>query len=122
MKFFVTIILIIVLSFAACIFLPWWAIAIVSFIVAFAIPQKAGLSFLAGFIAIFILWAGLSFIISNANNNLLAHKLSILLIKKDSPILLIIASGLIGGLVAGFGGLSGRLLKKMMVSKPSYES
>ncbi len=115
MKFTISTLLILVLSFAAGIFLPWWSIAIVSFIVAFAIPQKAGLSFLAGFIAVFILWAGLSFYLSNANNNLLAHKLSILFIKKDSPILLIIVTGVIGGLVAGFAGLSGRLCKKMIM-------
>jgi len=81
--------------------------------VAFAIPQKAGIAFLTGFIALFFLWAGLSFWISAANNHLLAHKISLLFIKADNPILLIAITGLIGGLVGGFGGLTGRLSRRL---------
>ncbi len=115
MKFFISTILIATLSFAVCLFLPWWVIAIAGFIVAFAIPQKAGLAFLAGFTALFILWAGMSFYMSSANGNLLVHKMSMLFLKVDNPILLFVLTGFIGGLVAGFGSLSGRLLKKMTV-------
>ncbi len=114
MKFFISILLIALLSFAACLFLPWWFIAISGFVVAFAIPQKAGLSFLAGFIALFFLWAGLSFWMSAANDNILAHKISILFLKADNPFLLIAVAGLIGGLVAGLGSLSGRLARKLI--------
>ena len=116
MKFFISLILIAALSFAGCLFLPWWFIAIAGFVVAFAIPQKAGIAFLCGFLALFILWAGLSFYISNANDNLLAHKISVLFIKLDNPYALILVTGLIGGLVAGFGSLSGRLFKKLFVN------
>jgi hypothetical protein len=115
MKFFASTLLIAILSFAACLFMPWWVIAIAGFIVAFAIPQKASLAFLSGFIALFILWAGLSFYISNANDNLLAHKISLLFIKVDNPFMLFVLTGVIGGLVAGFGSLSGRLLKRIIV-------
>jgi hypothetical protein len=115
MKFFASTLLIAILSFAACLFMPWWVIAIAGFIVAFAIPQKAGLAFLSGFVALFILWAGLSFYISNANDNLLAHKISLLFIKVDNPFMLFVLTGVIGGLVAGFGSLSGRLLKRIIV-------
>jgi hypothetical protein len=115
MKFFISIILIAALSFAACLFLPWWVIAIVGFVVAFAIPQKSGLAFLSGFIALFILWAGMSIYMSNANGNLLVHKMSMLFLKTDNSTLLFVLTGLIGGMVAGFGSLSGRLLKKMAV-------
>jgi hypothetical protein len=117
MKFFISTILIALVSFVACLYLPWWFIAIVGFIVAFAIPQKAGLAFVSGFIALFILWAGLSFYLSNANDHLLAHKISMLFIKVDNPILLMIVTGVIGGLVAGFGSLTGRLCKKLFVAQ-----
>jgi hypothetical protein len=109
MKFFISTILIALVSFVACLYLPWWFIAIVGFIVAFAIPQKAGVAFVSGFIALFILWAGLSFYVSNANDHLLAHKISMLL--------LMIVTGVIGGLVAGFGSLTGRLCKKLFVAQ-----
>jgi cell division protein FtsX len=117
MKFFISTILIAALSFAACLFMPWWVIAIAGFVVAFAIPQKNGLAFLSGFLALFILWAGMSIYMSNANDNLFVHKMSVLFLKKDNSTMLFILTGLIGGLVAGLGSLSGRLLKKMVVSK-----
>ena len=117
MKFFTSILLTALLSFALCLFLPWWVIAIAGFAVAFAIPQKAGLSFVAGFLALFFLWVGLSFWMSAANNHLLAHKISLLFIKVDNPMLLIIVTGIIGGVVAGFGSLTGRLLRQIVSTK-----
>jgi hypothetical protein len=75
MKFIVSILLIAMLSFAASLYLPWWVIAVAGFIVAFFIPQKSGLAFLSGFLALFFLWSLLSFYISNANENILAHKI-----------------------------------------------
>ena len=113
MKFFISVLLTALLSFATCLFLPWWVIAVTGFVVAFAIPQKAGIAFLAGFVALFFLWAGLSFYMSATNNHLLAHKISLLFIKVDNPFLLIIITGVIGGLVAGFGSLTGRLSRKL---------
>lgn len=107
MKFWFSVLLIALLSFAACLYLPWWVIAIAGFLVALIIPLRPGRSFLAGFIALFLLWAGMSFFISSANDHLLAHKLSVLFIKADNPVLLILLTGFIGGLVAGLGSLTG---------------
>lgn len=112
MKFLISVLLIAALSFAACLFLPWWIIAVTGFLVAAVIPQGAGRSFLSGFIALFLLWSGMSFFISAANGHLLAHKIAQLFIKVDSPILLILLTGLIGGLVAGLGSLTGSFLRK----------
>lgn len=112
MKFFISLFLTAALSFAACLFLPWWVIAVTGFIVAALIPQGPRRSFLAGFIALFLLWGGMSFFISAANDHLLAHKISVLFIKTDNPILLILLTGFIGGLVAGLGSLTGSFLRK----------
>ena len=113
MKFFISLLLTALLSFAACLFLPWWVIAIAGFVVGFGIPQKAGMAFLAGFLALFFLWVGLSYWLSASNNHLLAHKISMLFLKLDNPFLLIAVTGLIGGLVGGLGSLSGRLARKL---------
>lgn len=112
MKFFVSIVLIALLSVAACLFLPWWSIAVAAFAVAAIVPQKPLLSFLSGFIALFLLWGGLSFFISNNNNHLMAKKISILLLQSASPITLVLATALIGALVAGLGALSGSFVRK----------
>lgn len=112
MKFFVSLLLTALLSFAACLYLPWWSIAITAFIVAALIPQSAVKSFLTGFTALFLLWGALSFWISNNNEHLLAHKVSTVLLKMDNPWVLIFATAIIGALVAGFGALSGSFLRK----------
>ena len=112
MKFFISLILTMLLSFAACLFLPWWSIAIAAFVVAALIPQKPGKAFLTGFIALFLLWGGLSYWMSNNNDHILAQKVSQLILKMDNPILLIFATALIGALVAGFAALAGSYLRK----------
>ena len=94
------------------IYFPWWSIAIVCFIIAALIRQGPGIAFLCGFLALFILWGGLSFWISNNNNHILAHKISLLILKKDNPYMLILLTGLIGAVVGGFAALAGSLLSK----------
>ncbi len=74
-------------------------------------------SFLAGFVALFLLWGGLSWYISSSNNDLLAHKVSLLILKMDSPMLLILATALIGALVAGLAALSGSFVRRLNDAK-----
>src|ERR1700747_713790 len=113
MKFITSLILTAILSFAACLYLPWWSIAIVAFIVAVLIPVKPLSSFISGFMALFLLWSLLALYISTNNGHLLAHKISVLLLKTDDPLLLIMITGLIGGLVAGFAAVTGTYARKM---------
>ena len=112
MKFIVSIILIALLSLVACIYFPWWSIAIVAFIVAAIIPQSGWISFLSGFLALFILWGAISLWISNNNHHILAHKISLLILKADNPFLLMLVTALIGALVAGFAAIAGSFLRR----------
>ena len=112
MKFIVSLLLIMLLSFVACLYFPWWSIAIVAFVVTALIPQGAGKSFFTGFVALFLLWGVLCFWISNNNDHVLAHKVSLLILKIDSPYLLMFATAMIGGLVAGFASLTASFLRK----------
>lgn len=111
MKLILTIILIILFSFIACLFFPWWSIAIVAFIISILIPQRPWIAFLSGFIALFLLWGFLSLWISVQNGNILAHRVSLLIFKTDSPFLLIFITVLIGSLVAGLASLTGSFVK-----------
>jgi len=114
MKFFISTVLIAVLSMAACFYLPWWVIAIVAFIVAALIPQKPIWSFVAGFTALFLLWGGVASYLSINNNHILAHKISLLILKTDSPAFLILVTALIGALVAGFAALAGSYVHRRL--------
>ena len=107
MKAVISTFLIILLSFVACLYFPWWSIAIVAFVVSALIHQKPLISFLGGFIGLFLLWSFLSVYISINNDHILAHRVSLLILKNDSPYLLVLTTGLIGGIVAGFAALTG---------------
>ena len=118
MKSIVSIILIILLSFTACLYFPWWSIAIVAFVVTAIIPQSALMSFITGFFSLFILWGALSFWTSNSNGHLFAYKVSLVILKVSNPYLLMLASALTGALVAGSAALAGGHLRKLFY-KPS---
>jgi hypothetical protein len=115
MKFFISIILIALLSFAVCLYFPWWSIAFVAFLVAALIPQAPAKSFMSGFTAIALLWAGVSIWLSSRNEHLLAHKVSVLILKMDHPFLLITVTAVIGALVAGFAALAASYIWKKNV-------
>lgn len=112
MKFIISLLLIALLSFAACLYLPWWSVAVVAFLVTAFIPLKPLAAFLAGFTAVFVLWLSLTAWISSANEHVLAHKVSILILKMDNVGVLIFVTALIGALVAGFGALTGSFIRK----------
>jgi hypothetical protein len=112
MKFIVAVLATGLLSFAAGIYMPWWWLfAVIAFLIALLVHQKPGKAFLAGFLGLFVLWAGLSIWINIENKGILAAKIAKLLPLGGSPVLLIIVTGVIAGLVAGFAALSGSFLR-----------
>ncbi len=112
MKIVISIVLMMLGGFAACLFFPWWSISIVSVLVSICIPQKRGVSFLIGFIAFFLLWLGWSFLISVNNHHILAHRVSLLILKMDQPILLCLVTGLVGGVIGGMASLTGSFFRQ----------
>ncbi|TDX02260.1 hypothetical protein [Dinghuibacter silviterrae] len=112
MKFLISFILILLLSLGAQIYLPFWSVAIVAFVVSALIPQTPWKALLCGFAAVFVLWAGLALYLDEANDHLLANRISLLVLKMSSPLLLIAVTGFVGGLVGAMGALSGSFLHR----------
>lgn len=111
MKFLAALILTALLSFIAGLYLPWWGIAIAAFAVGVLIIQKAGISFLSGFLGVLLLWSGLSFWIDTRNEGILSARIGELLGIGSNSFLLILITGFIGGLVGGFAAMSGTFLR-----------
>lgn len=111
MKFLTATFLTALLAFISGLFLPWWGMAITSLLVAVLIHQKAGKAFLAGLLGVFLLWAGLAWWIDMKNNGILSHKIAQILPLSGNSLLLIIITGIVGGLVAGFAAMSGSYLR-----------
>jgi hypothetical protein len=111
MKLLVATILTAILAFISGLYFPWWCFAITSFLVALLIHQRAGKAFLSGFLGLFLLWAGLAWWIDMKNDHVLSKKIAAVLPLGGSPVLLILVTGLIGGLVAGFAAMTGSYLR-----------
>lgn len=114
MKIIVAIVLTAFLAYVVGIYstLPWWLFAVTSFLVALAVNQKPGKSFLAGFLGLFLLWAVLAFMKDAANDHLLSAKVAQLILKSNSSIAIILVTGVVGGLVSGLAALTGSYLRK----------
>ena|SRR5579859_7988358 len=112
MKFIISTLLIALLGFIAGLYGPWWGFAIAAFLVSALIPQKPGLAFLSGFLALFLLWGGLAWSIDAANGSILSRKIAEILPLGGSPVLLILVTALVAALVGGGASLSGSYLQK----------
>jgi hypothetical protein len=111
MKFIVAIILTALLAFISGLYLPWWCMAATSLVVAVLVHQKAGKAFLTGFLGVFLLWAALAWWMDMKNNGVLSKKIAAVLPLGGNTLLLILVTGLVGGLVAGMAAMSGSFLR-----------
>lgn len=114
MKFFVSLILTALLSFAGSLFFPWWIVAVAAFVVAALIHQKPYRAFLAAFFALLLLWGLQSWWIDLQNDHILATKVASILPLGGSAIALVCVTAFIGALVAGMAALTGSYLRKAM--------
>lgn len=112
MKFILLTILIGTASYFAEQFLPWWSVVPVSFLAGLSIYTRSLNAFLAGFLGVGLLWFFFALNIDIRTNSILTEKIADIF-NLGRSLLLVVMSGLIGGLVSGFGSLSGNQLLKM---------
>ncbi len=112
MHFIKQALLIMVLSFLVQLWLPWWSMVFPCVAISFLAGRKAAASFFAGFLAIGILWLGLSLYIDLATASTLSQKVAGLFPGQSVSVLRSIMV-LVGGLVGGFASLSGFSIKAL---------
>ncbi len=103
--------LLIITAYLLNLVLPWWSIAIPGLILGYQFNPKAGAAFGWGFLALFLLWGGQALYIHFANDGILSTRIAEML-GVGSPYLVILITGILGGLVSGLATLTGTLLKK----------
>jgi hypothetical protein len=108
--FFFSFVCVSFLTYTTGLLLPWWSVAVSGFIAGLLLDQKRVFSFLSAFLGSFLVWTLMSFLISANNDHILAGKISMIVLKNNSPLTLVILTGLIGGLTSGFSALTGRSL------------
>jgi hypothetical protein len=108
-------IIILIVSFILQLFLPWWTLAIVAFAVSAWKAINGKQAFGHSFLAIFILWIATGLFKSLPNDNILANRVGEMLMLPFTEfnwIVVLLVSGIVGGLVAGFSGLAGFYLRQ----------
>ncbi len=105
-NFIVTIVLALLLS----LFLPWWSVMIAALATALFMPLKKTAVFFVPFIAILLFWAVYSFILSSGNDYTLAKRIAVLLPLGGNAYLLMLVTGVVGGLASGIAAVFGKQL------------
>jgi hypothetical protein len=116
MRFFISILLIAVLSFVTTFFLPWWMLALVCFFVAFFFRLNGGKAFLAGFAGVFLLWLLVAVLKDTANDHILSSRMAQLL-NLPASFLFLLISAVVGGIVGGMAAWSGSVVAGVMAMK-----
>src|SRR5690606_13712987 len=116
--------IIIILSFLLQLFLPWWVICAVAFGAAFWKAKNTGHAFGSAFFAIFTLWIAVALFYTIPNGNILANRIGAMLSLPDTTInwvIVLLLSGVIGGLAAAFCGLAGYYIRTAFILEEKSE-
>jgi hypothetical protein len=105
-NFIATLVLAVLLSLV----LPWWSVMTAALATALFVPLKKAAVFFVPFLAILLFWAAYSFILSSGNDYTLAKRIAILLPLGGNPYVLMLVTGVVGGLAAGIAAVFGKQL------------
>lgn len=112
MRFVVAIILTALFAAISGLYLPFWGIAIAAFIVSFVVNPNTKEAVLAGFLGVFLAWASLAFWIDFRNAHFLASQMANYF-HLYNYLLLIIFTGIVGGIVGASAAWSANLLRNI---------
>ncbi|MEM7102676.1 MAG: hypothetical protein AAF502_06025 [Bacteroidota bacterium] len=117
MKILFSVIIISLFAVATQFILPWWHIVPSAFLGAILVFQNHAVkSFVSGFIGIALFWGIFAGMLNNANDGILATRISTLL-GAGGPFNLVIATAFVGGILGGFGAMTGDLFRQMITNK-----
>ncbi len=116
MKLIIRIILIGTITYFLSPSLAWWTGMGAAFLICFALPSSSLNAFVAGFLGAGLIWLGQAWVVDVANNSAFSRMI-IELFPIDDPILLILVTGLVGGIPGGLAGVSGTSLRELFTRK-----
>lgn len=108
MRFLIQLLVIVILASVFELVLPWWSIALAGFLGGWVFRTR--FNFVAGFLAIAILWAAMALIIDISAGAPLTDRVAAIF-SVPKPVLFVLTAG-IGGLVGGFAAAAGAALPK----------
>lgn len=112
MKYWVHVIIVLLLGALLGQFFPWWSIAVIAAISSFLLKHKFGLAAMFGFLAGILLWGGLAFYLDVENQHILSSRMGELFGGLNST-LLIVMTGFLGGVIVSLGSMVGSALQEI---------
>ncbi|WP_299123471.1 hypothetical protein [uncultured Winogradskyella sp.] len=116
-KNLVNLIVTIILAYLLSFFMPWWSVMTAAFAVALFVPLKKAAVFFVPFLAILLFWFVYTYVMSSNNDFTLAKRVAILLPLNGNPYMLMLVSGIVGGLAAGIAAIFGKQLSLLLKAK-----
>lgn len=116
MKFLLQTFIIIILTAIIQILLPWWGLMIACFVVAFFAYSTRSISFFSSFLGVGILWIAYAYYVDTQTSSILTVKVA-QIFKLPNTSYLILITGLVGGIAAGFSALTGHLFREFFTRK-----
>ncbi len=116
MKFIFRIILIAILTYFTSLYLPWWIIVVASALAAYLLHGSTISAFISGFLGGGVVWLLVSWMRDLETKSIISNKI-VQLFPFEDPIFLIIGSGIVGGLAAGFGAATGNSFRQLFIKR-----
>lgn len=116
MKLIIRIILIGTITYALSPFLAWWTGMGAALFICILLPSTLLNAFIAGFLGVGLIWLGQAWVLDVANESAFTN-LIVQLFPVDDPILLVLITGLIGGVSGGVASITGSSFRHLFQKK-----
>lgn len=116
MKYWLHVVIILLLGTLLGQYLPWWTVAIVAVLSALFLKHKFAMSAMFGFLAGVLLWGGLSFYLDVENQHILSSRMGQVFGGLTSTTLVFL-TGLLGGVLVALGSMLGAALQEIIYAK-----
>jgi Na+-translocating ferredoxin:NAD+ oxidoreductase RnfD subunit len=116
MKFVARLILIALLSYLIPFYAPWWIVLVIGLVIGLLLPGNGWNLFNAGFLGAGLVWLGYALKLDYDTQSIMTNKI-LELVGIADPLILLLGSGLIGGLSAGLGALTGSSFRMIFIKK-----
>lgn len=94
-------------------YFPWWSLVVACALMGFLTAGVNASPFSAGFLALFLSWTTMAFLLDIPNESRLSEQVVQLFPLGGSVLLLIVLTGILGGIMGGFATWTGDALRRM---------
>lgn len=107
--------IVVILGVLSQIYLPWWSAVVIALVVELALGKGDNTSFFVGFYGVAVPWMILAMYIDVKSESILSVRILDLFKLPQFSVVMIVLTGLIGGLVGAAGSVAGGWIKDALL-------